>query len=143
VVVALGGGGVGRFLAVEVRRDFVAGFFVRLAFGVVVVEVVAPDVTRDECFVRCLTLFLPAASAVAPSVKAAISVTTMSVNRVRIIRTLRRHDTPIATGSYKEIGLTPLGSERQDWRTEGEWLPVRCSSISAHLARRRATSRAP
>jgi hypothetical protein len=75
--------------------DFDARFFVLFVLFVVfvlfdffvvgVVEVAAPDVTRDECLVRCLTVFLPAASAEPPTTSTAIRERTKSVNRLRII----------------------------------------------------------
>jgi hypothetical protein len=69
--------------------DFDARFFVVFVvfdfFVVGVVEVAAPDVTRDECLVRCLTVLLPAASAEPPTTSTAIRERTRSVNRLRII----------------------------------------------------------
>src|SRR5207247_1412599 len=71
-------GAVARFFVEAARRDFDVRFFVCLDLVVVVVVVVAPDVTREECFVRCLTVFLAAASAEPPSAIAAISDATKS-----------------------------------------------------------------
>jgi hypothetical protein len=70
----------------DARFFVVFVFFVVFAFFVVVfVAVAAPDVTRDECLVRCLTVLLPAASAEPPTTSTAIRERTRSVNRLRII----------------------------------------------------------
>ena len=90
------GAGAARLAAVEVDpvlarvdvvvfRAFDARFRVRRDFAVVVVEVAARDVTCDECLVRCLTVFLGAASAGMLTTSAATIEQMTSSSRLRSI----------------------------------------------------------
>ena len=92
--------------------DFDARFFVPFVpfdfFAVFVEEVAAPDVTRDECLVRCRTIFLPAASAEPPMASAAMRERAMSDNRLRIIQDPpATHDTLNTVGIHKGPSRSP------------------------------------
>jgi hypothetical protein len=80
------GAGRERVDDVVVLRARVTRFRARFDLAVVVVEVDAREVTCDVCLVRCLTVFLAAASAETPTAKAASSEQTTSTSRLRSIR---------------------------------------------------------